>query len=217
LPKTIDLEKERIDLQNKAEQDAMAYEEEEIARIDAEAQAKFAADEEAAIAQADLASLIPKPIDLEKMGGDMLANMVPDKKYSDQDSASRTTADINQPSINKAKSTKFSDISVDASGMPVIRSKAESLKKEEPKKEPSPGKKINPETGEEYTPVDESKSSKSTKEGAKEQKSNLDDVVKKLELLNTTMNNLIKKTEEAAANQVKATKGIASGNLFGAR
>jgi len=217
LPKTIDLEKERIDLQNKAEQDAMAYEEEEIARIDAEAQAKFAADEEAAIAQADLASLIPKPIDLEKMGGDMLANMVPDKKYSDQDSASRTTADINQPSINKAKSTKFSDISVDASGMPVIRSKAESLKKEEPKKEPSPGKKINPETGEEYTPVDESKPSKSTKEGAKEQKSNLDDVVKKLELLNTTMNNLIKKTEEAAANQVKATKGIASGNLFGAR
>jgi len=180
------------------------------------------ADNSAEKIMADIKDALPtSKADLEKMGGDMLANMPREPKYSDvkEDPTARIKADMQTESINKAKATKFSDISIDASGMPVVKSKAESLKKEDPKPPtPSPGKKINPETGEEYTPVDMSKPSQSAS-GAKEAppaKANLDDVVKKLELLNTTMNTLIKKTEDISAKQIQATKGIASGNLFGA-
>jgi hypothetical protein len=150
------------------------------------------------------------------MGGDMLANMTPDAKYSDQDSASRTMADINQPSIDKVKSTKFSDISLDANGMPVVKSKAKELKKEEPKKEDTSSDDAETAKFKRQAEAKKAEEEKKKGDGGKEQKSNLDDVVKKLELLNTTMNSLIKKTEEMSANQVKATKGIASGNLFGA-
>lgn len=181
------------------------------------------ADNSAEKIAADIKNALPtSDVDLEKMGGDMLANMGKDAKYSEtkEDPTERIKSDMLKESMGSAKTTKFSDISLDANGMPVVKSKSKDLvKKEEPKQStptPSPGKKINPETGQEYTPVDESQPSKTGKEGNKEQKSTLDDVVKKLELLNTTMNTLIKKTEEAAANQVKATKGIASGNLFGA-
>ena len=180
------------------------------------------ADNSAEKIMADIKDALPtSKADLEKMGGDMLANMPREPKYTDvkEDPTARIKADMQTESINKAKATKFSDISIDASGMPVVKSKAESLKKEDPKPPtPSPGKKINPETGEEYTPVDMSKPSQSAS-GAKEAppaKANLDDVVKKLELLNTTMNTLIKKTEDISAKQIQATKGIASGNLFGA-
>ena len=178
------------------------------------------ADNSAEKIMADIKDSLPtSDVDLEKIGENMLANLGKDEKYSEnkEDPTERIKADIKAETTNKAKNTKFSDISIDANGMPVIRSKAESLKKEEPKKEPSPGKKINPETGEEYTPVDESAKTPSAKDGAKEQKSNLDDVVKKLELLNTTMNALIKKTEDISSKQIQATKSIASGNLFGAR
>jgi hypothetical protein len=170
---------------------------------------------------ADLKDSLPTSgVDLEKMGGDMLANMGRDEKYSDtkEDPTARIKNEMQAESINKAKATKFSDISIDASGMPVIKSRAkEQLKKEDPKKEDASVD--DAETAKFKRQAEAAKKAEEEKkkgEGGKEQKSNLDDVVKKLELLNTTMNTLIKKTEDISAKQIQATKGIASGNLFGA-
>ena len=84
------------------------------------------------------------------------------------------------------------------------------------KKEPSPGKKINPETGEEYTPVPPAPK-KDTKPavGAVEQVG-LKDLHASLEHLNKSMATLISYSEQtasAAQAQVKATKGL-SNNKF---
>jgi hypothetical protein len=84
------------------------------------------------------------------------------------------------------------------------------------KKEPSPGKKINPETGEEYTPVPPAPK-KDTKPavGAVEQVG-LKDLHASLEHLNKSMATLLSYSEQtasAAQAQVKATKGL-SNNKF---
>jgi hypothetical protein len=84
------------------------------------------------------------------------------------------------------------------------------------KKEPSPGKKINPETGEEYTPVPPAPK-KDTKPavGAVEQVG-LKDLHASLEHLNKSMAQLLsysQQTASAAQAQVKATKSL-SGNKF---
>jgi hypothetical protein len=78
------------------------------------------------------------------------------------------------------------------------------------KKEPSPGKKINPETGEEYTPVSAKKEEKPA--GTVDQVS-LKDLHASLEHLNKSMTTLInysQQTASAAQAQVKATKGLSS-------
>ena len=78
------------------------------------------------------------------------------------------------------------------------------------KKEPSPGKKINPETGEEYTPVPAKKEEKAA--GTVDQVS-LKDLHASLEHLNKSMTTLInysQQTASAAQAQVKATKGLSS-------
>jgi hypothetical protein len=101
--------------------------------------------------------------------------------------------------------------------MPIVRSKAkEQLKKEEPKKEDTSSDDAETAKFKRQAEAKKAEEEKKKSEGGKEQKANLDDVVKKLELLNTTMNTLIKKTEDISAKQIQATKGIASGNLFGA-
>jgi hypothetical protein len=220
-----ELLEERIKLQNEAEEKAALADEEEIARIEVAAQAKFAADEEARIAREEIDAFLPKSIDLGKERIRLQTEAEEQAALAEEEEIARLetqaqakfTYEDKKPAAADASTPKFSDITLDANGMPVVKSKSKELaKKEDPKPPtPSPGKKINPETGQEYTPVDES-AAKTNKEGGKEQKSNLDDVVKTLEKLNNTMNSLIKKTEEASANQVKATKGIASGNLFGA-
>ena len=81
------------------------------------------------------------------------------------------------------------------------------------KKEPSPGKKINPETGEEYTPVPPA-AKKDTKPavGTVEQVG-LKDLHTSLEHLNKSMAQLLsysQQTANAAQAQVKATKGLSS-------
>ena len=159
-------------------------------------------------------------VDLEKMGGDMLANMPKDEKYSqpNEDPTKRINADMQSDQIRKAKAIKFSDISVDASGMPIVKSKADQLKKPEPKKEDTSSNDAEADKLKRQADAKKSEDEEKKKgEVSRDQKANLDDVVKKLEMLNSTVNVLIKKTEEASANQVKATKNIASGNLFGAR
>ena len=82
------------------------------------------------------------------------------------------------------------------------------------KKEPSPGKKINPETGEEYTPVPAAK--KDVKPAGTVEQVGLKDLHTSLEHLNKSMAKLISYSEQtatAAQAQIKATKSL-SGNKF---
>ena len=71
-------------------------------------------------------------------------------------------------------------------------------------KQASPGKKINPETGEEYTPVAETKpkEEKPAQRGGKT--AALEDVVKSLDMLNITMNKLLSQSDELGRKQISA-------------
>jgi hypothetical protein len=73
-------------------------------------------------------------------------------------------------------------------------------------KQASPGKKINPETGEEYTPVAETKpkEEKPAQRGGKT--AALEDVVKSLDMLNITMNKLLSQSDELGRKQISATE-----------
>jgi hypothetical protein len=86
------------------------------------------------------------------------------------------------------------------------------------KKEPSPGKKINPETGEEYTPVGDAKPADKKTATVETKTATLDDVAKLLSSLNTTMKQIAtaaSETNNKLGQQVKATKAM-SGNVHGA-
>jgi hypothetical protein len=90
-----------------------------------------------------------------------------------------------------------------------IRSAAASIPQEVTKtKQASPGKKLN-EYGDEYTPLPEKDSKtdkKSDSADAKSTKSTLDDVVKKLESLNSSMNRMIEGQADIGRRQISATK-----------
>jgi hypothetical protein len=85
-------------------------------------------------------------------------------------------------------------------------------------KQASPGKKINPETGEEYSPVAETKTADKKTTATETKTATLDDVAKLLSSLNTTMKQIASaasETNNKLGQQVKATKAM-SGNLHGA-
>jgi hypothetical protein len=85
-------------------------------------------------------------------------------------------------------------------------------------KQASPGKKINPETGEEYTPVGDAKpgdksGDKKGAAGGGEKAATLDDVVKSINALNTKMGQLIAVNEDGHKASAKAAKS-GSNNLY---
>ena len=85
-------------------------------------------------------------------------------------------------------------------------------------KQASPGKKINPETGEEYTPVGDAKPADKKTAVTETKTATLDDVAKLLTSLNTTMKQIASaasETNNKLGQQVKATKAM-SGNVHGA-
>ena len=138
-----------------------------------------------------------------------------------------TLASPTAPVAPKFDKSKFAMPSMDQltigpDGMPKISAKPQAqtipaaVKAAE--KQASPGKKINPETGEEYSPVAETKSAE-TKTAATETKTaTLDDVAKLLSSLNTTMKQIAtaaSETNNKLGQQVKATKAM-SGNVHGA-
>jgi hypothetical protein len=90
-----------------------------------------------------------------------------------------------------------------------IRSAAATIPQEVTKpKQASPGKKLN-EYGEEYTPLPDKGSktdSKSDSVDTKSTKSTLDDVVKKLESLNSSMNRMIEGQADIGRRQISATR-----------
>jgi hypothetical protein len=73
-----------------------------------------------------------------------------------------------------------------------------------PERQASPGKKINPDTGEEYSPVAEMKpkEEKPAQRGGKT--AALEDVVKSLDMLNITMNKLLSQSEDLGRKQISA-------------
>jgi len=78
----------------------------------------------------------------------------------------------------------------------------------------SPGKKINPETGEEYTPVDAKPAAAATPAAEPQGKAaTMNDVVKQLQSLNMLMGQLLSKTDDLGTKQIKATKS-SSANLY---
>ena len=113
-------------------------------------------------------------------------------------------------------------LTIGPDGMPKISAKPQSqtipaaVKPAE--KQASPGKKINPETGEEYSPTAETKPADKKTAATETKTATLDDVAKLLSSLNTTMKQIASaasETNNKLGQQVKATKAM-SGNLHGA-
>jgi hypothetical protein len=103
-------------------------------------------------------------------------------------------------------------------GMPVFtpKSTASAAPEKKPEeKKASPGKAINSETGEEYTPVGDPKSKDSSKPAANSDSktATLDDVVKSLNALNTKMGQLIDVNETGHRSTTKAAKSNAA-NIY---
>jgi len=128
------------------------------------------------------------------------------------------------PKFDKSKFTmpSMDQLTIGPDGMPKISAKpqAQSIPAavKPAEKQASPGKKINPETGEEYTPVGDAKKSDKKTAVTETKTATLDDVAKLLSSLNTTMKQIASAASETntkLGQQVKATKAM-SGNLHGA-
>ena len=128
------------------------------------------------------------------------------------------------PKFDKSKFAmpSMDQLTIGPDGMPKISAKPQAqtipaaVKAAE--KQASPGKKINPETGEEYSPVAETKTADKKTTATETKTATLDDVAKLLSSLNTTMKQIASaasETNNKLGQQVKATKAM-SGNLHGA-
>jgi hypothetical protein len=128
------------------------------------------------------------------------------------------------PKFDKSKFAmpSMDQLTIGPDGMPKISAKPQAqtipaaVKASE--KQASPGKKINPETGEEYSPVAETKTAETKTAGIETKTATLDDVAKLLSSLNTTMKQIAtaaSETNNKLGQQVKATKAM-SGNVHGA-
>ena len=128
------------------------------------------------------------------------------------------------PKFDKSKFAmpSMDQLTIGPDGMPKISAKpqAQSIPAavKPAEKQASPGKKINPETGEEYTPVGETKPADKKTAATETKTATLDDVAKLLSSLNTTMKQIASaasETNNKLGQQVKATKAM-SGNVHGA-
>lgn len=128
------------------------------------------------------------------------------------------------PKFDKSKFTmpSMDQLTIGPDGMPKISAKPQAqtipaaVKPAE--KQTSPDKKINEETGEEYSPTAETKKTDKKTAATETKTATLDDVAKLLTSLNTTMKQIASaasETNNKLGQQVKATKAM-SGNLHGA-
>ncbi len=137
-------------------------------------------------------------------------------------STSPTTAQ--QPGRGKIDINSFT---LSKSGMPIAKPKstAAAAPSKPAEKQASPGKAINPETGEEYTPVGAETASKpgssptaksesaASGAGGSGSKSTLDDVVKALTALNSKVGQLVSTSEQGFASVARSNKSM-SNNLY---
>jgi hypothetical protein len=128
------------------------------------------------------------------------------------------------PKFDKSKFTmpSMDQLTIGPDGMPKISAKPQAqtipaaVKAAE--KQASSDKKINEETGEEYSPTAETKKTDKKTAATETKTATLDDVAKLLTSLNTTMKQIASaasETNNKLGQQVKATKAM-SGNLHGA-
>ena len=142
------------------------------------------------------------------------AKMTDDQKDQLKSARSAREADITP---KKSIGDMMGGLEIGANGMPIMRS-IDSAKQTLNQKTPSPGKKINPETGEEYTPVDTTKPKTAATEKKSESKAatkeaTLSDVVAALNTLNTKMAQLIEVNDSGHKSTAKAAKSTA-GNIY---
>jgi chemotaxis protein histidine kinase CheA len=173
-------------------------------------------------------------VDIEKEAKEKLAELAKTVNPALEKSTAPITKGIDakaiasaMPAVPKFDKSKFAMPSMDQltigpDGMPKISAKPQAqtipaaVKPAE--KQASPGKKINPETGEEYTPVGDAKPADKKTATVETKTATLDDVAKLLSSLNTTMKQIAtaaSETNNKLGQQVKATKAM-SGNVHGA-
>jgi hypothetical protein len=132
------------------------------------------------------------------------------------DVAPSSAASPNTPKDDKKTMPALDAFQLDANGMPMVSRHQQKLAKDPEKDNKAKQEKE----------ADKSKDGSGSKGeagkdkqqaaagGAKTSNKTLDDVVKALETLNTSVNKLSSKVEESSKNQVNATKSALSGNLF---
>lgn len=121
---------------------------------------------------------------------------------------------INDPAVKPKMSMAdlTASLSFSPTGMPIMKS-VDAAKQTLTQKTPSPGKKINPENGEEYTPIEELEKQQRKKaatekksETSSTKESTLSDVVSQLNTLNKQMGQLLVQQEDLSRKQVNAVK-----------
>jgi hypothetical protein len=148
---------------------------------------------------------------------------VPDRlSKEDTSGAMKAVVAGSSPTATQSRGITMDSFTIGPNGMPIAKPKSTSAAAPEKpaEKKASPGKAINPETGEEYTPLSELEkqqgqtSSKSKPAAGGDTKAaTLDDVVKSLNALNTKMGQLISTTESGNRDVAKAAKS-GSNNLY---
>jgi hypothetical protein len=136
-----------------------------------------------------------------------------------------TRSDALKTAVNDASPTKLNrgitmdSFTLGANGLPIAKPKsiAAAVPDKPAEKKASPGKAINPETGEEYTPIGNApaanKSADKKPAASSDKAATLDDVVKSLNALNTKMGQLISTTESGSRDVAKAAKS-GSNNVY---
>jgi hypothetical protein len=165
---------------------------------------------------ADNASAVTEKFDMGEFAGvdEAVAKEAATSKFDMGEFAGVDEAVAKEASSNASSA---SGINLDMFNMPGMSGSIKAQAATIPKavnKTASPGKKINPETGEEYTPVD-AKPAAAAKPAAEPQgkAATMNDVVKQLQSLNMLMGQLLSKTEDLGAKQIKATKSSGA-NLY---
>ena len=128
----------------------------------------------------------------------------------------KDTSGADSKKAAQSKLPNLDSISFGPNGMPMFK-QMEAAKQTLTQKTASPGKKINPETGEEYTPVDTTKPKTDKKEDKSstpaKKEATLSDVVASLNQLNTKMGQMLAQQADIGNKQVRATKSNSS-NLY---
>ena len=151
-----------------------------------------------------------------------LTSSIGDANDEIADSAMQEVVAGSSPTASQGRGITADSITIGPNGMPVAKPKstAAAAPDKPAEKKASPGKAINPETGEEYTPLSElEKQAGATKAappkpaGGGDKAATLDDVVKSLNALNTKMGQLISVNEDGHKASAKAAKS-GGANLY---
>jgi len=171
---------------------------------------------------ADIADNLPVDNEFGDYDGAVARNKEDDEAKSELARESKRGAmkDVvagSSPTATQSRGITMDSFTLGPNGMPIAKPKstAAATPDKPAEKQASPGKKINPETGEEYTPVGDAKpgDKKTAAAGGDSKAATLDDVVKSLNALNTKMGQLISVNEDGHKASAKAAKS-GSNNLY---